>query len=97
MIERIEENEKKLDKLLKVKNKVEKDMIQLEKSLKDYKELQNYYGSREWFQDKEALETDKIPKIKAGVLSEDSVWNLKEDFDEIIEQLIRISKEYYEK
>ena len=55
------------------------------------KDLNEYYGSKEWFKDKDAYETGKIERIKAGVLSEDAVWNLITDVIRIKEKMQEIS------
>ena len=85
MINRITKNEERLDKLLQV-------IDSLKSSKKDLMLLKKYYGSKNWFKDKEAYESGKIPKIKAGVLSEDAVWNMLEDLDNIILELSQIKK-----
>ena len=60
----IRETEKKLEELKKMQNKIN--------------ELNKYYGSKEWFEDKKNYENKKIKNIKAGVLSEDAVYDLLE-------------------
>ena len=35
-----------------------------------------------------------LPKIKAGVLSEDAVWNMNENINEILEEMKKILKDY---
>ena len=46
-----------------------------------------YYGSKNWFLDKEKFENNNIPNIRAGVLSEDAIWNMNESIKELIEEL----------
>ena len=46
------------------------------------KELNNYYGSSNWYKDIEDYDKKKL-SIKAGVLSQDSIWNLLEDINEL--------------
>ncbi len=94
MIDRINKNEERLDN-------IEKNIKELEEVLKKFREnkknlnlLNKYYGSKNWFKDKEAYEKDKIPKVKAGVLSEDAVWNLNDDIKDLINEMELIIKEY---
>ena len=46
--------------------------------------LEAYYGSEEWRQDFAADEAGRLPQnLKRGVLSEDAVWNLLEERNEV--------------
>ena len=46
--------------------------------------LSEYYGSREWKQDYADDEAGLLPKdLKRGVLSEDGLWNLLSDWQEV--------------
>ena len=95
--ERISKNEERLDKMsLCIKN--------LEKALEDFKVcrkelacLNRYYGSKAWFKDKEDFEKEEKHSIKAGVLGEDSVWNLNDDIDELLKDMKKIVKGYNKK
>ena len=52
--------------------------------------MEAYYGSEEWKQDFAADEVGRLPKeMKRGVLSEDAVWNLLEERDEVESRLNR--------
>ena len=93
MIKRIEENEKRLDSLLNSVKELEQALEDFKSKKKDLKELKKYYGSKNWLKDKEAYEQNKIPKIKAGVLSEDAVWNLLENIDELKKEMNAIKKD----
>ena len=47
----------------------------------DIAELEAYYTSPQWRKDFEADEAGKLPKdLKRGVLSEDGVWNVLENY-----------------
>ncbi len=47
-------------------------------------ELKKYYGSEEWRKDFADDESGKFPAtLKRGVLSEDGIWNLLSDIDEL--------------
>lgn len=91
VINRIKINETKLDEINIV-------IHNLEKVINDYKNISNkiidinkYYGSKNWFNDKEYFENGKISNIKAGVLSEDGVWNLLERIKELNEEISNIT------
>lgn len=46
--------------------------------------LSEYYGSKEWKQDYADDEAGLLPKdLKRGVLSEDGIWNLLSDWQEV--------------
>jgi len=75
---RIEENEKRLDDLNKVVLSLDKHLDDFEDLIHEYYTLNEYYGSKEWLKDKEDFESGKIKNVKAGVLSEDAVYDLDE-------------------
>ena len=93
-MKRIEDNEKRLDKLSKIVSKLDNNLVNFEDLIQDYYSLNEYYGSKEWFQDKDAFESGKIKNIKAGVLSEDAVWNLDENIKDLIIKMEEIIKLY---
>ncbi len=93
MIERIEDNEKRLNSLLVSIKKVNEIMIELEKKQEDLFLLKKYYGSRKWFHDRDIYLKEKL-KIKAGVLSEDGVWNMLTDIDSLMIDMKRIIKKH---
>ena len=97
MIERIKENEERLNSIIISIKKLEDAIEEFNKNKDNIKLLNKYYGSRKWFKDKEAYENNKIPKIKAGVLSEDTVWNMLEDIDNLILEMNLIVKNYNKK
>ena len=90
MIERIKRNEERLDKVLDCIKKLEDAIEEYKENKRNMDLINNYYGSKNWFKDKEAYENNEIPKIKAGVLSEDIVWNMNEDLGIIKEEMRRI-------
>lgn len=83
MIDRIIKNEERLDKLLESIKKLNNAIDEFESNKKDLDLLKKYYGSKNWFKDKEAYENGTIKNIKAGVLSEDAVWNMLDEIDEL--------------
>lgn len=93
-IDRIVKNEERLDNITESIKDLEKALDKFKGNIKDVKILNKYYGSKNWFKDKDDYENGKIPKIKAGVLSEDAVWNMNEDISEIIEVMKSIIKDY---
>lgn len=97
MIERIAKNEERLDSILSSINKLEEALKEFESNKKNLQLLKKYYGSKTWFKDKELYEKDLIPKVKAGVLSEDTVWNMLEDLDKMIEEMKIIVNNYSQK
>ena len=93
-IDRINKNEARLDNAVSSIKKLEDAIDEFKKCEKDIKLVRNYYGSNNWFKDKESYENGTIPKIKAGVLSEDLVWNMLDDFDKNIIEMKKIVNKY---
>lgn len=91
MIERIKSNEEKLDRILGITKRLEEVLDDFENNKNTIEELNEYYGSKEWFEDKEAFETGKIERVKAGVLTEDAVWDLDIYINELLERMNKIS------
>jgi len=94
MIERIKENEDRFDKILEIVKNLENVLSIFEKSQNDLLLLSRYYESKNWLKDKEALENNQITRIKAGVLSEDGLWNMFSDIDEIIYTMKKVIEKY---
>ena len=92
MIERIIKNEERLDSTLSSIKKLEDSLNEFKLNKKNIQLLKKYYGSPNWFKDKECYESNTIPKIKAGVLSEDAVWNMLDDIDNLIIEMKEIIK-----
>ena len=69
------------------KEAMEEPMISLEtyeKVQEAIAVLSEYYGSKEWKQDYADDEAGLLPKdLKRGVLSEDGLWNLLSDWQEV--------------
>ena len=93
-IERIKTMEARLDR-------VSQAVIKLSAALDDYieaqealRELKAYYGSDEWKQDLAADEAHLLPKdLKRGVLSEDGIWNVLEDCQDLNNRIMLMSSE----
>ena len=95
MIDRITKNEERLDKLLSNIKELEVALENLKASKKDLDLLNKYYDSKNWIKDKDAYENGSIPKIKAGVLSEDAIWNMNEELKDLIKDMKNIVKLFY--
>ena len=92
MIERIEKNEELLDGILDNIKKLEIELQNLKNNKTKISIINKYYGSKNWFKDKEAYESNKISKIKAGILSEDTVWNMNENISDLLLEMQEIIK-----
>jgi len=93
MINRIEENEQRLDNLIKCIKDMDMALTKLKAMKKDINILKRYYGSKNWFKDRDNYEKDKLT-IKAFVLSEDGVWNTLDDLDTLIKEMELTVKSY---
>ena len=87
MIDRITKNEERLDRINNCIKEMKTALSNMKSIQKDLSLLNKYYGSKNWFKDKEAYEQGKIPKIKAGVLSEDAIWNMNEEYKDLIMEM----------
>ena len=97
MIDRIKKNEERLDNVLESIKELEKSLENFKANKKNIDLLNKYYGSKSWFRDKEDFENHKIANVKAGVLSEDAVWNMNEDIKDLIESMNSIICSYSKK
>lgn len=89
--DRIKEMEKILDKSNKSVYELKKAIENFKKDEKDLIKLSNYYGSGAWLDDFDAYEEGKIDKsIKAGVLSEDLVYDLLVTYHETVTEMSKI-------
>ena len=95
MIERITKNEERFDKVSESVKKLEEALTSFESTKKDLLLLKKYYSSKNWIKDKDVYE-EKNLKVKAGVLSEDGIWNMLESIDEIMSDMKRIINDYEE-
>ena len=75
-------------------SKGEMPLNDFEINKKNIKILNKYYGSKTWFKDKDLLESGKTENIKAGVLGEDTIWDLLENIDLLIAKMKKIIKDY---
>ena len=91
--ERIIKNEERLDNVLISIRNLEDALNNFKINKKNMRLLNKYYGSNNWFKDKETFEKGELIDIKAGVLSEDAVWNMNEDIKDLILEMKSIIKE----
>jgi len=89
MIDRISKNEKYLDSALLSIDKLEVALSLFKSNFDNIDLVNKYYGSKEWFKDKAAFESKKI-SVKAGVLDEDTVWNMNESISDLISDMKEI-------
>lgn len=84
-VERIKLMEERFDRVSDAVKKLS-DALDLYDSVhEDLMELNDYYGSDEWKQDLADDEAGLLPcDLKRGVLSEDGVWNLLEDHQDLL-------------
>lgn len=87
MIDRITKNEERLDSALKAVKELKIALENFKENQKNIKLVSKYYGSKNWFKDKEYYEQGKISKVKAGILSEDTIWNMLEDIKELTREM----------
>ncbi len=79
-IERIQKMEALFDKCEEVIKRLETALEDFAEIESDIAELEAYYD-KAWRKDFEADEAGRLPKdLKRGVLSEDGLWNLLEDY-----------------
>ena len=83
-IERIQRMEQLYDLALEALKEQPMSKSTYAKAQKAMAELAAYYGSDEWKQDFADDEAGLLPKdLKRGVLSEDGLWNLLEEFEDV--------------
>ena len=92
-IERIEKMEKLMDDSSLAIKELEKSLGKYVRAQKKIDELADYYFSDEWKKDFEDDEKGKLPKeLKRGVLSEDGLYNLLSDNDDLLKKMERFIK-----
>ena len=89
---RVEINEKRLDNLRQSVVNINRKLDNF--SLEEFILLNEYYGSNDWFDDRDDFDKGKLKNIKAGVLSEDAVWLLNEYVRDLIDRLRTIVDDY---
>ena len=84
-IERMEQNLERVTNALRVLNDA---LDEYEAAQDALHELDTYYGSDTWKQDFSDDEQGRLPNtMKRGVLSEDAIWNVLEDYRTLKERV----------
>lgn len=83
-IERIQQMEAHFDIASEAVSKLYEAMRRYKKAQPSIKALKDYYDNGEWVEDFEADEKGLLPKdLKRGVLSEDGLWDLLADDNDL--------------
>ena len=86
--ERIKEMEQRMNRASMAVMGLSAALDQFEAAKNDIDTLNTYYGSSEWKEDFDADQQNLLPKdLKRGVLSEDGLWNLLENYRELKKRL----------
>ena len=94
IIERINKNEEIYNNLKKIIDSLSNNTEIFKYNIKDLIKLKKYYESKTWLKDKDYYENNKEIEVKAGILSEDTLWDFFEETDQIINIMKLIIKEY---
>ena len=87
-IERIERMERNLERATNALRVLNDALDEYEAVQEALHELNSYYGSDTWKQDFSDDEQGRLPKdLKRGILSEDAIWNLLENYRTLKERL----------
>ena len=87
-IERIEHMEQNLERVKHALSLLSDALDEYDSVQDSLRELASYYGSATWKQDFADDEQGKLPHtLKRGVLSEDALWNVLEDYRALKERL----------
>lgn len=88
-IERIRHMEQLFDLAKEAMEEPMMSLAKYEKTQETIVILSEYYNSKEWKQDYADDEAGLLPKdLKRGVLSEDGLWNLLADWQEVKTRII---------
>jgi len=91
-IKRVEQMEKIMDKSADIFRGLNMVLDKLEENLSDYKKLDEYYSSENWFLDVEDFNNGVLPQdLKCGVLSEDGAYNLFGENHELAIRMVEIA------
>ena len=84
-IERIKTMQRHLDQVSQMVGQLSAALDEYTRAEASVRELSAYYGSKEWKHDFADDEAGLLPDdLKRGVLSEDGIWNVLEDYRELI-------------
>lgn len=91
---RIQEMEQILDRACEVMLKLESALSEFEAEKEKLKRLLSYYESGEWQRDYDDDAAGKLPaSLKRGVLSQDAVYDLICDYQQLLETMRRLSRD----
>ena len=90
MFERVKRNEKRLDEITESIHGLDKALDKFKKQKSNIKNLNKYYESKTWLEDFDNYDPKKFKNIKAGVLSEDAIWNMNEAINETFYKMEKI-------
>ena len=87
-IERIERMEQNLERATDALRALNDALDEYEAVQEALQELDTYYGSDTWKQDFSDDEQGRLPQnLKRGILSEDAIWNVLEDYRTLKERV----------
>lgn len=87
----LQEMEERYERLLPRFEAFNEELEAFQKVYQDYTLLREYYVSENWWQLQEELPAD----YKCGVLSQDRLYNLIQDHDDLIADLLELSHRMY--
>lgn len=86
--ERIKEMEQRMDRASAALKELTFALDHFDSEAEDFAKLSDYYGSKEWKQDFDADGDGHLEEgLRRGVLSEDGLWNLLEEYRELKERM----------
>ena len=87
-LQRIRKMERHLVRAASALKRLSSALDKYDEAKKDIAVLSAYYASNDWKQDFADDEAGRLPKnLKRGVLSEDGIWNLLEEYRELQERM----------
>ncbi len=90
-IERNEKMEKLMNESTEAIKELEKSLNRFSRNQKKIDELADYYFSKDWAKDFADDEKGRFPQeLKRGILSEDGIYNLLCDNDDLIKKMQRL-------
>ena len=90
-IERIKQMEERLNRVSDAVKRMSEALEAYESIKDDLNALNEYYGSKEWKQDLADDEAGLLPNdLKRGVLSEDGIWDVLSEHNDMLEQMKQI-------
>ena len=96
-IERIKTAEERLNRASRAFKALEEALRAYEAVGADVELVSSYYGSPDWFSDVEAYDSGKLgvdpTTLPAGILSEDSAYDLLTEYNDLAIEMSRISGE----